>query len=269
MKLGAHTFGFVWQCGPEEAFDQLAGIGISNVQLMATAPHFDPFITDVPRTNRMRAALARNGQTALALDLSSADVNLASPSYDVRRFAVDAYARAIARAAGLGMPWVCIGSGRRHGLLPQVNVQLMDPFRAVFADLHREADRQGVKLILENHPHGLLYTAEQMRDFLDAEGYTDVPVIYDVANAAFVGEDPVAGLAVLGGKVKIIHLSDAPSTRWGHDPIGSGDIDFARIGAAVQNNGYQDYVVLEILSDHPLGDLADGIAKLRGMGWAF
>lgn len=267
MKLGAHTFGFVWHCGPEEAFDALAAIGIRYVQLMATAPHFDPFVTDVPRTNRLRNILARNGQTAIALDLASSDVNLASPSNDVRRFAFDAYARAIARAASIGMQWVCIGSGRRHGLLPNVNAQLMDPFRRVFADLRREAERQGVQLILENHPQGLLHTAELMADFLDREGHADLPVIYDVANAAAVGEDPVEGLTRLGKKTRIVHLSDAPNGRWGHDPIGSGDIDFARIGQALVASKFDGYVVLEILCDHPAEGIADGAARLRGMGY--
>ena len=269
MILGAHTFGYVWHSTPEAAFDAMAELGIRQVQLMATAPHFDPWSVDVPRTRRLRAALDRNGQTALALDLASSDMNLASPAPDVVGFARDAYARAIARAAELGLPWVCIGSGRRHGLLPNVNVQLMDPFRRVFADLHREADRQGVKLILENHPHGLLYTADQMASFLDAEGYDDVPIIYDVANAEFVGEDPVDGLARLKGKIGIVHLSDAPKGRWGHDPIGSGDIDFSRICAALVGQGYDDHVVLEILSDNPTAGLGDGVQRLRAMGFTF
>ena len=126
-----------------------------------------------------------------------------------------------------------------------------------------------MKLILENHPHGLLYTADQMASFLDAEGYDDVPIIYDVANAAFVDEDPVEGLARLKGKIGIVHLSDAPKGRWGHDPIGSGDIDFGRICAALVGQGYDGHVVLEILCSTPSEGLRDGAARLRAMGFAF
>jgi sugar phosphate isomerase/epimerase len=269
MQLGAHSFGFVWHNEPEAAFDAMAGIGIANVQLMATPPHFDPWLSDVPRTRRLRACLERNGQTALALDLASSDINLASPSADVVEFAATAYAHAIARAAELGMKWVCIGSGRRHMLLPQVNAQLMTPFRRAFAELHKEAARQGVKLILENHPQGLLASAAAMAGFLDGEDYDDVDVIYDVANAASIGEDPVDGLVVLGARTRIVHLSDAPRGQWRHDKIGSGDIDFAAIACALNAQGFQGHVVLEILCDDPTQGLADGIARLGALGFGF
>ncbi len=269
MILGSHTFGFAWHTTPEEAFDALAAIGIRSVQLMATAPHFDPWESDVPRTRRIRACLEGNRQRALALDLASSDVNLCSPNPEVVAFARASYATAIARAAELGMPWVCIGSGRRHPLLPKVNAQLMDPLRHVFADLNREAERQGVALILENHPHGLLPSADEMAGFLDREGYSDMAVIYDVANAAFIGEDPVAGLERLGQRTRIVHLSDAKAGRWGHDPIGSGDIDFAAIGRTLASFAYDGHVVLEIMGDSPAQDTASGVVKLRNMGFAF
>ena len=269
MILGSHTFGFAWHTTPEAAFDALGAMGIGQVQLMATAPHFDPWLLDVPRTRRLLACLERNGQTPLALDLASSDVNLCSANPEVVAFARESYARAIARAAELGMPWVCIGSGRRHPLLPAVNAQLRDPLRRVFADLHREAARQGVKLILENHPHGLLPSADDMASFIEGEGYTDVTVIYDVANASFIGEDPVAGLARLGGLTRIVHLSDAKTGVWGHDPIGSGDIDFPAIGQKLAAMGYDSHVVLEIMGEHPARDTAAGVAKLRQMGFGF
>ena len=268
-RLGAHTFGFVWHRTPEAAFDAIAALGITHVQLMAMPPHFNPWRSDVPRTRRLRACLERNCQQALALDLASSDINLASPAVAVVEFAVSAYAHAIARAAELGMPWVCIGSGRRHGLLPRVNAQLLAPFRRTFSRLHAEAERQGVRLILENHPQGLLADAAAMAAFLDGEGYPDVGVIYDVANAFAIGEDPVAGLATLADRVHIVHLSDAPKGQWRHDPIGSGDIDFAAIATALCQSGFRRHIVLEILSDEPAGDLADGVRRLTDAGFSF
>ncbi len=269
MKLGAHTFGFVWHSKPEPAFDAIAALGIRQVQMMATPPHFDPWRSDMPLTKRLQACWARNGQTALALDLASSDINLASPAPDVVAYAVKSYGCAIARAAELGMPWVVIASGRRHMLMPHVNAQLMTTFRAAFAEIHAEATRQGVQLILENHPQGLLASAAAMAGFIAAEGYSDVPVIYDVANGFAIGEDPVAGLMALGELTQIVHLSDAPTGQWRHDPIGSGDIDFAAIAAHLKAADYQGHVVLEILSADPVAGLRDGVALLREQGFAF
>ena len=267
--LGAHTFGFAWDCVAEQAIERLAAAGYRTIQLMATPPHFDPWQQDAARTTRLRALLERHGMSLLALDLASSDINLASPASHVVDFAVAAYASAIDRAAELGARWICVGSGRRHALLAKVNDRLMPSFREAFARIHDKAQRAGVPIILENHPQGLLATATDIARFLDAEGYAGMPVIYDVANAFAIGEDPVAGLETLWSRLGIIHLSDSPRGQWRHDPIGSGAIDFAAVAALLRRRAYAGHIVLEILSDRPLEDLDNGVAALQRQGLAF
>ncbi|WP_377831357.1 sugar phosphate isomerase/epimerase family protein (plasmid) [Bradyrhizobium lupini] len=267
--LGAHTFGFAWDCVAEEAIGQLANAGYRTIQLMATPPHFDPWQQDAARTQRIRALIERYGLSLLALDLASSDINLASPSTDVVDFAVEAYSAAIDRAAELGARWICVGSGRRHALLAKANDRLMTSFRAAFARIHDKAQRTGVPIILENHPQGLLASASDIAWFLDAEGYGDMPVIYDVANAFAIGEDPVEGLKTLWPRLGIVHLSDSLKGQWRHDPIGSGEIDFAAIAALLRQRTYAGKIVLEILSDRPLADLDTGAARLKALGLAF
>ena len=267
MQLGAHTFGFVWQSDAQAAFEQIAGAGFGFVQLMASPPHFDPWVSEPARTAQLRATLDRTGMTLLAADLASSDVNLASPSLDVVAFSVDSYRRLTARAAELGARWICVGSGRRHALLDHANQRLMETFRPAFATIMREAERQGVGVILENHPQGLLSDAPTIERFLCNEGYDGVPLIYDVANAFAIGEDPAEGLRVLQGRIEILHLSDSPVGQWRHDPIGSGAIAFDAIAQAAEDIGFDGTVVLEILSDDPLRDLVRGIAQLEQGGW--
>ncbi|MDE2363434.1 MAG: sugar phosphate isomerase/epimerase [Hyphomicrobiales bacterium] len=269
FPLGAHTFGFIWASEPEAAFAAAAAQGCTAVQLMATPPHFDPWTQDAARARRLRASLERNRLDLIALDLSSSDVNLASPSVDVVAFAVDAYRRLIERAAELGAPQICIGSGRRHALFPHTRAKLSVPFRRAFADIHEFAARCGVRLALENHPQGLLDSAGAINEFLEDEGYADVTVIYDVANASAIGEDPASGLSKLGARVKIIHLSDAPRGVWRHDPIGSGDIDFSAVRAALHASAFVGPVVLEIIANDPAQGLADGVRRLKADGWRF
>lgn len=269
MQLAAHTFGFVWDRGAEAAFEAVAEMGFRQVQLMASPPHFDPWAEDAARTRRLGAILERTGMTLLAADLASSDINLASPSADVVAFSVDAYARTIARCAELGARWVTVASGRRHGLLPRANLRLMETFRPAFATIAREAERQGIGVILENHPQGLLSDAATIARFLDQEGYRDVPVIYDVANAFAIGEDPVEGLRILKDRLGLVHVSDSPAGQWRHDPVGSGAIDFAAVGACLAEIGFAGAAVLEILSDTPAQDLRNGARRLAADGWAF
>jgi sugar phosphate isomerase/epimerase len=267
--LGAHTFGFVWNCLADEALDRLGEAGFRHVQLMATPPHYDPWKQDAAVTKRLRSILDRHGMSLLALDLASSDINLASPSADVVDFAVDAYARAIDRASELGARWICVGSGRRHALLAKANDRLMETFRVAFGRIQAKAQQRGIGIILENHPQGLLADARTIARFLDDEGYSSIPVIYDVANAFAIGEDPVAGLEILWSRLGIVHLSDSPRGQWRHDPIGSGEIDFSAIAALLSGKGFEGPVVLEILSEQPLQGLSDGVAALRAKGLAF
>jgi len=263
---GAHTFGFVWQCDVLEALDRIGEAGFRQVQIMATPPHFDPWLADAARDRRIRSALDRHGMTLLALDLASSDINLASPSRDVVDFAVDAYCRTIERSADLGARWVCIGSGRRHALLADANARLMESFRRAFARINEAAQRRGVDLILENHPQGLLADAAGIARFLDGEGYAGMRVIYDVANAFAIGEDPLQGLAQLWPRLGIVHLSDSPRNTWRHDPIGTGEIDFQAIAALLDGRRYDGATVLEILCDDPVGGLLDGVRRLGRAG---
>lgn len=269
MKLAAHTFGFVWQESAESAFQSLGTAGFRHLQLLALPPHFDPWREDAARTGRLRSIIERYDLKLLAGDLASSEINLASTSADVAEFAVDAYRRLIARCAELGATDVCVGSGRRHALLAKANDRLMEGFRPAFRAIVEEARRHGMGVGLENIPQGLLASACAIRDFLDEEGHAGVSVIYDVANAVAIGEDPVEGLAALGSRVSVVHLSDSPLGQWRHDPIGSGEIDFAAIGRELRRQSYEGPVVLEILSDTPLEHLLEGVRRLTRAGWAF
>lgn len=268
-SLGAHTFGFIWSHAPEDAFAQIASLGCKHVQLMATPPHFDPWREDAGRTKALRAQLAQSRLDLVAIDLASNDVNLASPSADVRAFSVAAYRSAIARAAELGAPALCIGSGRRHALFPAADGLLMDGFRRAFADIHRAADNAGLRLLLENHPQGLLARADRIADWLNAEGYDDIGVIYDVANALAAGEEAAEGISALGARLSIVHLSDTPRGAWLHGPIGCGDIDFGVAGAALRACGFDGPIILEIIADNPARAIADGLERLAAAGWVF
>jgi len=267
--LGAHTFGFAWDCRAEEAIERLAADGYRAIQLMATPPHFDPWVEDATRTRRICALVERHGLSLLALDLASSDINLASPAPHVVDFAVASYEATIERAAELGARWICVGSGRRHALLAKANDRLMLSFREAFARIHDKATRAGIPIILENHPQGLFASAADIVRFLDDEGYAEMPVIYDVANAVAIGEDPVEGLRTLWPRLGIVHLSDSPKGQWRHDPIGSGEIDFAAIAAELKQRAFGGRIVLEILSERPLQDIGEGAAALQRQGLAF
>jgi deoxyribonuclease-4 len=115
----------------------------------------------------------------------------------------------------------------------------------------------------------MLASAGQIEDFLAREGHDDIKVIYDVANAFAIGEEPAAGFAQLAPRVSVVHLSDSPRGAWRHDPIGSGDIDFVGVAKALAQHRFVGSVVLEMIAPDPAGGISDGLARLKELGWEF
>ena len=123
--------------------------------------------------------------------------------------------------------------------------------------------------VLHHYQQGLLARAETIDAFLAREGYDDIAVIYDVANALAAGEDPADGAARLAPRLGVVHLSDTPRGGWRHDPIGTGDVDFASVGASLRKARFAGPTVLEIIADDPVRGIADGIVRLEAAGWNF
>jgi deoxyribonuclease-4 len=272
MKMefaGVHTFGFIWDRDAEQATEELAARGFRDFQYLAGSPHLDPWATDRATIAAVRRAVERCGGQVIAVDLPSSETNLASVNPAVVDFSVSAYLRVMETAAELGARWLTINSGRKHGLLPPPDGRLLAIYRSALERLVSAARPLGLRLLLENIPGMLLADAGSAKAFLDQADYGLVDVLYDVTNAAAIGEDPAAGIAVLGDRIRLVHLSDAPAGTWRHDPIGTGDIDFAAIRAALTGIGYNAGVVIEAIGQDTLNDLATSRDRLTAMGWTF
>jgi sugar phosphate isomerase/epimerase len=96
----------------------------------------------------------------------------------------------------------------------------------------------------------------------------NLKIVYDVANAAYIREDPVAGLLSGYPEIGLVHISDTGLEEWGHDPIGTGVVNFEDLGRAVEATCKIENVVLEIIREQdPLGETNKGIRELKNRGW--
>jgi sugar phosphate isomerase/epimerase len=267
--LGAHTFGFAWSEPASTTLERLTSLGFGFVQLMAVPPHFDHWANDRVQSRIIRSILEKTSATLLAVDLSGGDIDTASAMPQAVAFGLDAYIAAMDRCVELGAKAICVASGRRNAPSDAGNAGLLDVYRTAFARIHQEATARGLGVVIENHPLGLLPDAASIDRFLTDGGYADVKVVYDVANAHAVGEDPVAGLTRLMPRLAIVHLSDCPKGKWRHDPIGSGGVDFRAIGKYLNDSAFTGPVVLEILSPRPFDDLSASVGRLIEQGWEF
>ena len=267
--LGVHTFGFVWDRDAATATRDLAARGFREFQYLASAPHLDPWADVKAQARAVRDAVSEVGGRTLAVDLPSSETNLASPNREIADVSVRAYLSVLDVASELGAPWLTINSGRKHMLLPPPDDRLVHVFRASLERLLRAAEPRGVRILLENIPGTLLGDAPAAKRFLDQEDYGAVDVLYDVTNAAALGERPPDGIRLLADRIRLVHLSDAPAGQWRHDPVGTGAIDFADIHGALGDVGYEDGVVIEAISGDTLNDLVASRRRLTEAGWRF
>ena len=94
-------------------------------------------------------------------------------------------------------------------------------------------------------------------------------IVYDVANAAYINEDPVEALLAGSSEIVLVHISDTGREEWGHDPIGTGVIDFEALGKAVEATCKTENAVLEIIREKdPLTEMHNGIFELKKRGWS-
>ena len=104
----------------------------------------------------------------------------------------------------------------------------------VLAPLARQA---GTRLLIENMPFAFLPDAESLMQVVDGYGDDSIRVIYDVANAHFIGELPVQGLRRVRPTGPAVHFSDTTRQSYKHDAIGRGDVRLAGIAATMKEVG--------------------------------
>ena len=134
--------------------------------------------------------------------------------------------------------------------------------------LLRHAEKAGVRLLLENTPYCFRPTMDELVGVVNEVGNDNLKIVYDVANAAFIGENPVASVLSAHSKIGLLHISDTGLSEWGHDPIGTGVIDWESLGNAIVTTCNMDDVVLEIIREkNPLEEINKGINELKNRGW--
>jgi deoxyribonuclease-4 len=269
LPLGAHTFGMMWDTTAPEAVRRLGDLGFTRFELIASPPHLDLADASHEQSVAMRAALEATGGEILALDLPGNDINLGSPSPEMRAFTLGLYRAAVDRAAEFGAPWVVVLAGRRHGLLPPPDGRLVEGFEREMDRLAPYAEKRGVRLLLEIHPQTLLPGAAALSGYVERAGHPNLDILYDVPNAIAAGEDPCAGLLRCRDHLAMVHLSDAPRGDWKHDPIGSGDVDFEAVHRQLAVIDFRGPVVLEVIAADAARRLADGRDRLAAAGWSF
>lgn len=262
------TFSYLWSDSAIDAITELSRAGYREFEVPISSPHCWP--AEMPPSLRSEAKrrLEDCGASVRSLNPGGYDLNLASPAANMRRKSIDHIKDVMDLAFEWGSTELVISPGTRRPMISPSLSNTLDWLTDSLEVLLPRAEQAGVRLLLENTPYCFRPTLIEMVGVVKKFDSGTLKIVYDVANAAYINEDPVAALLAGGSEIVLVHISDTGLEEWGHDPIGTGVIDFEALGKAVDATCKTENAVLEIIREKdPLTEMHAGISELKKRGW--
>jgi L-ribulose-5-phosphate 3-epimerase len=264
--FGVNTYSYIFGGSAADTVAKLADQGYGGVELMFFPGHLWRAELDAAKLRSLRN-LCEARLRLIAVNMPNVDINVAAAAEEMRAYSLDLLTKFVRCAGELGAGGIIVGPGKPNPLFPMPRDRMVSHFyRAldVLAPLAREV---GTRLLIENMPFAFLPDAESLMNVVDGYGDASIRVIYDVANAHFIGESPTAGLRRVRDRLALVHFSDTTRQSYKHDPLGYGDVPLAGIAAAMKEIGYSELPILEIISHNPDADIADSCRRLQEAGF--
>jgi L-ribulose-5-phosphate 3-epimerase len=263
-----NTFSYLWTSNAIDAISELVRAGYRVFEVPVSSPHCWPDEMSPTVRSDAKKRLQDYGATVRSLNAGGYDINLASPGANMRRKSIDHIKDVMDLAFEWGVVDVVISPGTRRPIISPPLPKILEWLYESLGILLPRAEQAGVRLLLENTPYCFRPTMDELVAVVKDIGNDNLKIVYDVANAAYIGEDPVASLLSNHPAIGLLHVSDTGLEEWGHDPIGTGVVNFEGLGKAIEATNTMDNVVLEIIREKdPLNEISKGINELKNRGW--
>jgi L-ribulose-5-phosphate 3-epimerase len=263
-----NTFSYLWSATATDAIAELVDNGYTTFEVPISSPHCWPDEMSAPERSAAKTQLDASGATIRSLNAGGYDINLASPGANMRRRSTEHIKAVIELAVDWDVTDVVISPGTRRPMISPALNRTYGWMYESLEDLLPVAKQAGVRLLFENTPYCFTPTIEDLAGVISTVDDDALKIVYDVANAAYIEEDPVASLLAHQESIGLVHISDTGTDVWGHDPIGTGVIDWTGLGAAVDKTCGVENVVLEIIrEENTLHEFSQAMRDLAGRGW--
>jgi sugar phosphate isomerase/epimerase len=266
--FGCNTYSYMRSHSAEACLGRLADQGFQEFELMVHPGHLWPAELSAQQRRRLRHLIESQGLRIVTLNMPNVDINIAGAAPEMRAYSLNLLAETVRLAGELGARGVVIGPGKANPLFPAAAGELIGLFFAALDRLCPVAEASGTALWVENMPFAFLPAIGELTDALETYANHAVRIVYDVANAHFIGEDFVGGLRQCRDRLALVHLSDTGRDVYRHAPVGQGTVPFADVPRALAAVGYRARAMLEIISHDPDRDIVASAGKLAAMGFA-
>lgn len=263
-----NTFSYLWQATAIDAIVELAAQGHTTFEVPISSPHCWPQELGHAERTAIKARLDDCGASIRSLNAGGYDLNLASPARSMRAKSIEHIRAVMDLALAWGATEIVVSPGTRR---PMISPPLDLVYGWMYESMHElvgHAKQAGIRLLMENTPYCFTPTLADLVAVANEVDDDALKIVFDIANAAFIEDDPVPGLLAHHEAIGLIHVSDTGTDVWGHDPIGTGVVDWEGLGKAVETTVGIDNVVLEIIRpEKPAYELALGLRALQERGW--
>ncbi len=184
----------------------------------------------------------------------------------MRTYSLARYREALRLGAELGARGVVAVPGRVSSLIGPPREETERWLAESVGELLTVAEETDSSVFLELHPQTPIPTVGALDRFVAGFDDPRLRVAYDVANAEFVSEDHVDALRRLAPRLGQVHVSDASTTRWAHDRIGLGTVDFPTIFRTLDEIAFDGACILEVVTQAPVPDIVASLEALASAG---
>jgi L-ribulose-5-phosphate 3-epimerase len=265
-SFGVNTYSYIFGGSAADTVARLADQGYGGVELMFFPGHLWPAELDSSRLRGLRQ-LCEQRLRLVSVNMPNIDINVAAAAEEMRTYTLNLLVQFVRCAGELGAGGIIVGPGKANPLFPMPRDRMISYFYRALDRLAPLARQAGVRLFIENMPFAFLPDAESLMKVVDGYGDESIRVIYDVANAHFIGESPGDGLRRVRDRLSLVHFSDTTRQSYKHDPIGSGDVPLPGIASVMKEIGYTELPMLEVISPEPDADIADSCRRLQQAGF--
>ena len=266
--FGCNTYSYMRSHSAEACLARLADFGFQEFELMVHPGHLWPAELTAEQRSAIRRRMDRRGLQLTALNMPNIDINVAGAAAEMRNYSLNLVSDTVRLAGELGARGVVIGPGKANPLFPAPAAELIGHFFAALDRLCPVAAASGTALWVENMPFAFLPASGQLMDALKQYGNDALRIVYDIANAYFIGEDFADGLRQCRARLALVHLSDTGRQIYRHDPVGLGTVPFAEVPRALHAAGYSARPMLEIISRDSDRDIVASASKLALLDFA-
>jgi sugar phosphate isomerase/epimerase len=265
-EFAVNTYSYVFSGSAADTVARLADQGYGGVELMFFPGHLWPAELDRSALRHLRS-LCEQRLRLVTVNMPNIDMNVAAAAEEMRAYTLDLLVQFVRCAGELGAGGIIVGPGKGNPLFPMPCDRMTSYFYRALDRLAPLARQVGTRLFIENMPFAFLPDAESLMSVVDGYGDDSIRVIYDVANAHFIGEAPTEGLRRVRDRLSLIHFSDTTRRSYKHDPLGCGDVPLAGIASVMKEIAYTELPMLEVISHSPDADIADSCRRLRKAGF--